>query len=257
VRDLAADAMRLRELHGGPLLLANAWDVATARLTEELGFPAVATSSAAVAAVLGGADADSLEPNDVFGAIASIAAAVSVPVTADVEAGYALPPTELAGRILAAGAVGCNLEDSDHHGEDVLVDPDAHAERISGLKEASRSNGVDLVVNARIDTYVRGIGDADEQLAETLRRGRLYRAAGADCVYPIGVVDPAHISALVDELGTVNVLLRPGTPSISSLTELGVARISVGSGLFNLAMEDVRRAATGLLTGHEWWNVWP
>jgi 2-methylisocitrate lyase-like PEP mutase family enzyme len=254
VRDLAADATRLREPHGGPLLLANAWDVATARLTEELGFPAVATSSAAVAAALGGPDADSLDPDAVFGAVAAIAAAVSVPVTADIEAGYGLPSPELAARLLASGAVGCNLEDTDHHSTGVLVDPDAHAERISGLKRASQSAGADLVVNARIDTYVRGVGDAGEQLAEALRRGRLYRAAGADCVYPIGVVDPSHISALVDELGTVNVLLRPGAPSIAALTELGVARISVGSGLFNLAMEDVRRAAAGLLRGQEWWN---
>jgi 2-methylisocitrate lyase-like PEP mutase family enzyme len=254
MRDLAADATRLRELHGRPLLLANVWDVPTARLTEEAGFPAVATSSAAVADGLGGQDTDSLDPDAAFGAIGAIAGAVSVPVTADVEAGYGLPAAELARRLLAAGAAGCNLEDSDHHGHEVLVDPDAQAERISRLTQASRSAGVDLVVNARIDTYLRRIGDADEQLAETLRRGRLYRAAGADCVYPIGVVDPAHISALVDELGTVNVLLMPGVPSIAALTELGVARMSVGSGLFELAMDEVRRAAAGLLTGDVWWT---
>jgi 2-methylisocitrate lyase-like PEP mutase family enzyme len=254
VRDLAADASRLRELHGRPLLLANAWDVATARLIQEIGFPVVATSSAAVAAALGGLDTDSLDPDAAFGAITEIAEAVSVPVTADIEAGYELPSDELASRLLAAGATGCNLEDSDHHGGGVLVDPDAQAERISRLKQASRSADVGLVVNARIDTYLGEIGRPDEQLEETLRRGRLYRAAGADCIYPIGVADPAHISVLVDELGTLNVLMRPGAPSISALTELGVARISVGSGLFDLGMKEVRRAAAGLLRGDVWWT---
>ncbi|HEY6053489.1 MAG TPA: isocitrate lyase/phosphoenolpyruvate mutase family protein, partial [Gaiellaceae bacterium] len=209
-------------------MLANAWDAASARLVEEVGFPAVATSSAAVAAVHGAADSDSLDVGVAFGAVAEIAAAVSVPVTADLEAGYGLEPDAFAERLLAAGAVGCNLEDSDHHGGGVLVAAEAQAERIGAIKEAARSRGVDVVLNARVDTYLRSV---DEPLAETIRRGRLYVEAGADCVYPIVLADLGAIRELVAELGPVNVLLRPGGPTVAELADAGVARVSVGSGL--------------------------
>lgn len=235
-----ASADELRALHrpGDPLVLANAWDAASARIVAEAGFPAVATSSAAVAEVHGAPDADVLDPELAFGAVREIAAAVSVPVTADMEAGYRLDPDEFARRLLAAGAVGCNLEDSDHHGGGVLVPAEAHAERLAAVAAAG------VVVNARIDAYVRRV---DDPLAETLRRGRLYREAGADCVYPIFLADLAQIRELVAELGNVNVLLRPGGPSVAELAEAGVARISVGSGLFRLAQERVREVAEALL----------
>ena len=240
-------AERLRSLHGSPpLLLANGWDAASARLVEEVGFPAVATSSAAVAAVHGADDADAMHPDVAFGALAEIAAAVSVPVTADVEAGYGLDPDAFAGRLLAAGAVGCNLEDSDHHGGGVLVPAEAQAERLAAIKQAARGRGVDIVLNARVDTYLRGV---DDPLAETIRRGRLYREAGADCVYPIFLADLGAIRELVAELGPVNVLLRPGGPTVAELAGAGVARISVGSGLFKLAQASLRDAAERLLAG--------
>lgn len=240
-------ADRLRSLHGSPpLVLANAWDAASARLVEEVGFPAVATSSAAVAAVHGAEDADAMHPEVAFGAVAEIAAAVSVPVTADLEAGYGLEPDAFAGRLLAAGAVGCNLEDSDHHGRGVLVPAEAQAERLAAVKQAARSRGVDLVLNARVDTYLRGV---DDPLAETIRRGRLYGEAGADCVYPIFLADLGAIRELVAELGPVNVLLRPGAPPVAELAEAGVARISVGSGLFSVAQASLRDAAVRLLAG--------
>lgn len=245
MRDLAADADRLRALHADFLLLANAWDAASARLVEAVGFPAVATSSAAVAAVRGAADDDSIGPDAAFAAVAGIAAAVSVPVTADLEAGYGLDGEELVRRLLAAGAVGCNLEDSDHRGGG-LVPPETHAELIRAVKDAGRRAGVDVVVNARVDAYVRRL---DDPLAATLRRGRLYREAGADCVYPIFLADPAQIRALVAELGVVNVLLRPDGPAVPELRGLGVARVSVGSGLFEAAEAAARREAERLLAG--------
>lgn len=237
-----ASADDLRALHrpGDPLVLANAWDAASARIVAEAGFPAVATSSAAVAEVHGAPDADVLDPELAFGAVREIAAAVSVPVTADMEAGYRLDPGEFARRLLDAGAVGCNLEDTDHHGGGVLVPAEEHAERLAAVASAG------VVVNARIDAYVRRVEDP---LAETLRRGRLYREAGAACVYPIFLADLAQIRELVAELGTVNVLLRPGGPSVAELAEAGVARISVGSGLFRLAQERVREAAERLRAG--------
>jgi 2-methylisocitrate lyase-like PEP mutase family enzyme len=240
-------ADRLRSLHGTPpLVLANAWDAASARLVEEVGFAAVATSSAAVAAVHGAADSDSMDVEVAFGAVREIAAAVSVPVTADLEAGYGLDPDAFAERLLAAGAVGCNLEDSDHHGGGVLVPAEAQAERIRAVKEAARSRGVDVVLNARVDTYVRSV---DEPLAETIRRGRLYREAGADCVYPIFLSDLGAIRELVGELGTLNVLLRPGGPTVAELAAAGVARVSVGSGLFKVAQAAARAEAERLLAG--------
>jgi 2-methylisocitrate lyase-like PEP mutase family enzyme len=236
-------------------VLANVWDAATARIVADAGAPAIATSSHAVADALGLPDTDVLGPDAAFAAVARIAAAVDVPVTADLEAGYGLEPAELVERLLDAGAVGCNIEDTDHHGDAVLVDADRHAARLAAIKAAGRSAGVDIVLNARTDAYARGLGAPEEQLAESLRRGRLYRDAGADCVYPIVVRDPAHIATLVAELGTVNVMALPGAPSIPELEAAGVARISVGSGLAVVAAKAVRRATERLLAGERaWWS---
>jgi 2-methylisocitrate lyase-like PEP mutase family enzyme len=253
--DLAAAAGLLRELHRPTLVLANVWDAATARLAEDAGCSAIATSSHAIADAFGVADTDVLGPDRAFAAVGAIASAVSVPVTADLEAGYALPPDELVERLLAAGAVGCNLEDTDHHGDQVLVDAEAQAARIAAVKDAGRTAGVDLVVNARTDAYARGLGTPGEQLEESLRRGRLYRRAGADCVYPILVADPAAITTLVAELKTVNVMSFSGGPSIEELRALGAARVTVGSGLARVAMKAFSRAAERLLAGEaSWWS---
>ncbi len=244
LRDLPAAAARLRELHRAPglLVLANCWDAASARIVERAGFPAVATTSAGVAASLGADDADVLDPDLAFGAVERIAAAVTVPVTADLEAGYGLAPDDLVARLLAAGAVGCNLEDTDHR-RGGLVDAATHAGRIAAVKAAGRAAGVDIVVNARVDVFLSGSGDS----ADAVARGRRYLAAGADCVYPIMVADRAAIAALVEELGgPVNVLLGPGVPDLAVLRQLGVARASVGSGLFRQAMAEVTAAAERL-----------
>ena len=248
MRDLVAAAARLRELHRAPglLVLANCWDAATAQVVEGLGFPAIATSSAAIAEAHGYEDADVLPPDLAFAAVERIASAVTVPVTADLEAGYGLPADELVARLLDAGAVGCNLEDSDHRGGG-LVEADTHAERVAAVKRAGRAARVDVVVNARTDVFLRGEGTLVEQRREAVRRGRRYLEAGADCVYPIAVADRATIAALVEELGgPVNILLGPAAPSLPVLRELGVARASVGSGLFRRALAEVRRAAEEL-----------
>jgi len=229
VSSLADAARRLRELHvpGAPLVLPNVWDVASAQLVVEAGFPVVATSSAALNATLGFPDDGSAPAEEVFTAIARIARAVDVPVTADIEDGYGLAPDDLAAALLEAGAVGCNLEDTDHAGGG-LVAPGPHAERIAALKDAARARGVDLVVNARVDAYIRGIGPE-----EGLRRAPLYREAGADCVYPIVIPDEELPSFLAAANGPVNVLARVTAPHLADLAALGVARISFGSGLAN------------------------
>lgn len=221
---------------GEPLVLANAWDVASAKLTEGLGFPAVATSSAAVALSLGYEDGQAMPAQVAFDAVARIAAGVSVPVTADMEAGYGLPPDEFAERLLATGAVGCNYEDTDH-GAGGLVDAEVQAARIAAVAR----HGV--IVNARIDVM-------EPVLDELLRRGRLYLDAGATCVYPIFQAEESVIAALVDGLGApVNVYLRSAAPPIPRLRELGVARISVGSRMFKASLEGARAYAESLQLG--------
>ncbi|MFG1702369.1 isocitrate lyase/phosphoenolpyruvate mutase family protein [Nonomuraea sp. M3C6] len=223
-------AAALRSLHvpGTPLVLPNVWDAASARAVQEAGFPAVATGSAAVARVLGYADGEGTPVGEMMAAVARVVRAVDVPVTADVERGYRLKPAELAERLLATGAVGCNLEDS-IPGTGELADAGAQADFLAGVRDAA---GPGLVINARIDTYIRGRTSREE----AVERGRRYLAAGADCVYPIGLGDEDEIRALVGELGApVNVLFRPGVPALARLGELGVARISFGGGLHQAA----------------------
>ena len=250
--ELAAKAQRLLDAHhsGEPLLLLNAWDVVSATAVADTGLQAVATSSHAIAEMLGHADDDSGDPNVIFALTASIARAVPVPVTADLEAGYRLPAVELVNRILDAGVVGCNLEDSDHHGDGVLIAADRQAARLAEVRAAADARGVHLVINARVDTFIRRAGDQTDPVAEAVRRARLYLEAGADCVYPIAVSRAEDAAALVEEIpGPVNLLAHRGGLSITKLTELGASRISLGAGLFNLAAERFRIVAGSLAAG--------
>jgi 2-methylisocitrate lyase-like PEP mutase family enzyme len=233
---VSAAALRALHVPGDPLLLPNAWDAATARLVQEAGFPVVATTSSGVAEALGYADRELTPVDEMLAAVKRIARAVAIPVTADLEGGYRLEPAELAERARAAGASGLNFEDTDHHGFPAQRPVDAQAERIAALKGAR-----DLVVNARVDTIIRG-GDVEEALA----RAAAYRDAGADCVYPIGLTDEADIARFVALGVPVNVLLSPDAPPISRLRELGVARISLGEYLYADAMDFVRERLTSL-----------
>jgi 2-methylisocitrate lyase-like PEP mutase family enzyme len=234
-RDVSALAERaevLRRLHTGPrpLVLPNAWDVASARLVVKAGFPVVATSSGAIAATLGYEDNDSTPVDEAFGAIARITRSVSVPVTADVEAGYGLSPEDLVARLLDAGAVGCNLEDTDHHGGAGLVDADENAERLRAVRHAATEAGVDVVLNARVDVLGRE-GDRRELFEEAVRRARRYLQAGADCVFPIRLADDALIGEFVRRVeGPVNIVAA-GAPPLARLAELGVARVSFAGSL--------------------------
>ena len=178
---LSAQADQLRGLHvpGSPLLLVNAWDPPSARRLAHDGYPAIATTSAGVAEALGYEDGNVTPPDEMLAAVARIAAVVDVPVTADLEAGYGLEPRELVEGLLQAGAVGLNFEDTDHE-TGALTDAELHAERLAAIKQAGRDSGVDVVLNARVDVFLRG-GELDD----AVRRGRLYAEAGADCVYPI------------------------------------------------------------------------
>jgi 2-methylisocitrate lyase-like PEP mutase family enzyme len=236
-----AEAFRSRHRPGRPVVLPNAWDAASAVAVVQAGFGAVATTSSGLAAALGWEDHERAPAAEVFAAVGRISRSVTVPVTADLEGGYGLPPDELVDRLLAAGAVGCNLEDSDHRaGADApLLDADEHAAYLAAVKDAGRAAGVDIVLNARIDVYVRGVGDPASRADETRRRARRYRDAGADCVYPIAIRDRDALAAIVadsggaDTGGAVNVLALPGWLSLGELAGLGVARVSYGGSLFH------------------------
>jgi 2-methylisocitrate lyase-like PEP mutase family enzyme len=184
-----------------------------------------------------------------FAAIGRIARAVDVPVTADIEAGYGLPPEEVARRLLEAGAVGCNLEDTDHSTR-TLRDPNLQLERLQAFKAAARAAGVEVVLNARTDVFLRGI---ERPLEEGIRRGRLYLESGADCVFPIGVGDEPTIVTLVDGIPSpINVIAGfRGAPGWRRLSELGVRRVSYAGRLFRAATTDHMQRLTALRQGQE------
>ena len=243
---LSAQADQLRGLHvpGSPLLLVNAWDPPSARRLARDGYPAIATTSHGVAEALGYEDGNVTPPDEMLAAVGRIAAAVDVPVTADLEAGYGLEPRELVEGLLRAGAVGLNFEDTNHE-TGALADAESHAERLAAIKQAGRDAGVDVVLNARVDVFLRG-GDVDDGV----RRGRMYAEAGADCVYPIAARGRDAIGGLVRKIGApVNILAVPGGLSLGELGELGVARISFGAGLMLAAMEAAAQVATDYSAG--------
>jgi 2-methylisocitrate lyase-like PEP mutase family enzyme len=235
VTSLVERAERLRALHrpGRPLLLPNAWDPPSAAAVAAAGFTAVATSSAAVADSIGYADGGSTPAAEMFAAVARIAAAAGeLPVTADIEAGYGLDAKDLVAELIGAGAVGCNLEDSDPASERLLA-PEVQAERLASVRAAADAAGVPVVINARVDVFLPGRSNTPaDPVADAIARGRHYLAAGADCVYPILVKDAATVGALVDGIGgAVNALTFPGGPDLAGLTAQGVARVSFGGGL--------------------------
>ncbi|MEV5549003.1 isocitrate lyase/phosphoenolpyruvate mutase family protein [Streptomyces sp. NPDC052309] len=231
-----------RALHHGrapddPLVLPGPWDAASARVFAEAGFPALATPSAGVAASLGYEDGQT-PAEEMFAAVARITRSVDVPVSADVEDGYGLAPKELVERLLEAGAVGCNLEDS-VRGE--LKDPQEHAEWLAEVRSAAADR---LFVNARVDTFVRGIGDPDR----AIERAALYVAAGADCVYPIAAPHSVLPLLRAGIQGPVNVVTTPGIgPSPAELGELGATRITFGPGLQRRAAGALREIAAQLV----------
>ena len=230
-----------RSLHSGPapLVLANAWDVASARIIEDAGARAIATTSAGVSWSLGAPDGDHLDRDQAVGLIARITAAVGVPVTADIESGYASTPdgvTDTVRRVIAAGAVGINIEDG--------LRP--AAEQCTRLAAARKAGGA-LFINARTDTYRRGLGDPDTRLSATLERAAAYLAAGADGIFVPGVTDPAIVSALVKGVDApLNIMAGPGAPPISTLAELGVARVSLGAAISGAAYAVARNSAREL-----------
>ena len=247
---LQEQARRFRQLHAGPgiLVLPNAWDVITARVIETAGFSAIATSSAGVAWALGYADGERISRGEMLAVVRRIASSVRVPVTADMEAGYGTTPEaagETARGVIAAGAVGLNLEDGTNDGR--LVDIALHQDRIRAVREAGRAAGVPLVINARTDAFEVKEWSPAERLTAAVRRANAYRAAGADCLFVPHVSDGATIDQLARDIeGPLNIIAGPPAPTIPELERLGVRRASLGPRVVQAALGLVRRAATEL-----------
>lgn len=248
-----------RALHHGPpiLVVPNAWDAVSARLFEIAGFSCVGTTSAGIAWSLGYVDGETIPRDEMLAAVAHITRVTKVPVTADIEAGYGRSPREVAETVrlaVAAGAVGINLEDAggDDHGGP-LIELSLQCERIAAAREAADmgvGSGAGAVVNARTDVFWSAVGPEDTRLARALERVQAFGAAGADCAFVPRVHDRDVIKELVNGAGVpLNVLASPGVPDISALAALGVARVSVGSGIARAAAAAIRHAATELSEG--------
>lgn len=234
-------AETLRRLHAAPelLVMVNVWDAASARTVAAApGCRALATASWSIAAAHGLPDGEAMSRDAMLAAVAMVAAASDLPVSADLERGYGDVEDTVAGAI-AAGAVGCNLEDSEADG---LRPAAEHAERVAAARKAGDRAGVPLVINARTDAFLVGGG-----LEQAIERGRAYADAGADCIFVPGA--PADtIERLVVGMGApVSLFARPGGPSLAELERLGVARVSVGPGTMGVAMAALARAAEALL----------
>jgi len=243
-------AERFRALHAGPrlLVLPNAWDVISARMIEEAGFPAIATSSAGVAWALGYADGERISRGEMLAVVRRIAQAVRIPVTADVEAGYgatAEAAAETARGVLAAGAIGLNLEDATDEG--VLLDLTLQVERVRAVREAGAAARVPLVVNARTDAFEMKQWSPAERFTAAVRRANAYRAAGADCLFVPHVSDADTIGRLAREIaGPLNVIAGPPAPPLDQLESLGVRRASLGPRIVQATLGLIRRIAVEL-----------
>ncbi|HEV3205631.1 MAG TPA: isocitrate lyase/phosphoenolpyruvate mutase family protein [Terriglobales bacterium] len=245
-------ADEFRAMHHGPkiLLLPNAWDVASARVIEDAGFGAIASTSAGIAFSLGYPDGQRISRAEMLAVVRRITAAVKVPVTADVEAGYGNRPEDAARttqEVIEAGAVGMNLEDATGDPGHPLFDLQQQVERVKAVRESAREAGVPIVLNARTDTYLLQTGAPAGRCDETLRRLAAFRDAGADSVFVPGLRDPETIKRLVAELKCpVNILAGPGSPSVPELEKLGVARVSLGSAPMRATLGLLRKMAEEL-----------
>ncbi|MFI5889078.1 isocitrate lyase/phosphoenolpyruvate mutase family protein [Actinoplanes sp. NPDC051513] len=245
---MTQQAALLRSLHvpGSPLVLPNAWDAASARVAEAAGAPVVATTSAGVAWSLGAPDGDALDRDAAVAAVRRVVAAVSVPVTADIESGFGDDPAGVAETIrgvVAAGAAGVNLEDSVRPVGEMVA-------RLVAAREAAPRE--DLFINARIDNYLRGKAD----LADTVARAEAYLEAGADGIFVPGAVDPELIGELVAKISApLNILVWPGAPTVAELAALGVARVSLGSGVAQAAYALMRKAVQEALTSGTYTSI--
>lgn len=253
VRAQADKAEKFRKLHHGPrmLLLPNAWDVASARILEECGHPAIATTSAGIAYSLGYPDGQRISRGEMLEVVGRIARAVRIPVTADLEAGYGTTVKEMAETLKAAieaGVIGMNLEDVTGDDESSQVAVPLQVEKIRVIRETAASLAVPFVLNARTDIYLMPIGPEPTRFERTVERLCAYRDAGADCLFAPGLYDRDTIAKLVKAVeAPLNILATPACPPLGELEKIGVARVSAGSGIMRAAMGAVQRIGKEML----------
>lgn len=253
---LKLKALRFLRLHKGPhiLLLPDAWDAASARIFGAAATEALATTSAGIANALGYPDGQRIPREEMIGAVRRIVKAVAIPVTADIEAGYGPAPEDVAvtiRQVLEAGAVGVNLEDA--ASDITLYEVPQQVERLRAAREAATALGVPLVINARTDVYLQGRSDSSYAFEEALRRLTAYRDAGASCLFVPGLRDIHTIARMTRAIGTpLNILAGPGVPSARDLENIGVARLSLGSGPMRAAMGLMRKIGRELLENGTW-----
>ncbi len=241
-----------RALHAGKqiLILPNGWDVPSARVFEDAGFPAIATSSAGMLVSLGYPDGEVISRDEFVSAVGRIARVLSVPLSVDVVAGFGKTTKEVlvtVKAILKTGAVGINIEDFTHATKK-LYPIERQIENIKAIRKLGETTGIPVVINARTDALRFGEGGEEERFKEAIRRAIAYRDAGADCVYPMGLVDASPIASFVKALDfPINVMVRKGLPPISELQRLGAARVSFGPNPSYAAMGLLKRAAKEVL----------
>src|SRR5882757_2444674 len=253
MRMQAKKAEQFRKLHHGPrmLLLPNAWDVASARILEECGHPAIATTSAGIAYSLGYPDGQRISRGEMLEVVGRVARAVRIPVTADLEAGYGTTAKDMAETVKAAieaGAIGMNLEDVTGDDESSHVALPLQVEKIRAIRETAKSLGVPFMLNARTDVYLMPVGPEATRFERTVERLRAYRDAGADCLFAPGIYDRETIVKLVKAIpAPINILMQPQCPSLGELEKIGVARVSAGSMLMRAALRVVQRVGKEML----------
>ena len=260
--DQITRAAAFRDLNlAGRLVLPNAWDAASARIFELAGFPAIGTTSAGIAYARGFRDAERIGREAMVREIASIAAAVAAPVTADVEAGYGPRPEDVAETVEAvidAGVVGVNLEDNTHgRATEPLFGVEEHGARIAAARMAAERHDLPLVINARTDTFLLNLGeDPDERLAMTIARGRAYLAAGADLVFIPLLLDPAAVRRAAAGIGgPISLMAVPGAPPAADLFAAGASRVSLGAAAMLATLATLRAIAEDIRTTGAWGTI--
>jgi 2-methylisocitrate lyase-like PEP mutase family enzyme len=232
------------------LVLPNAWDVPSARIFEDAGFPAIATSSAAVSVSLGYPDGERIWKEELFVTVKKIADRLTVPLTVDIESGFGASFDELSDtirKVVAAGGVGVNIEDIADFDSKTLFPIEEQVKRIRTVRTVADSLGVPLVINARTDAYRFGLGDEKAKLDEAIRRANTYAKADADCVYPMGLAGKDTIAAFVKAVNKpVNIMARKGAPTIAELEKIGVKRFSLGPTPMYATMGMLKRIAQEL-----------
>jgi 2-methylisocitrate lyase-like PEP mutase family enzyme len=252
-REQKEKAVQFRQFHHEvPLLvLPNVWDAASARIVVQAGCRAIATTSSGVAAALGYRDGQQISRDMLIEALARITRVVECPVTADIEAGYGNTIDEVlqtVKEVITTGVVGINIEDSLTHQEQALVEISYQVEQIKALRQLANSMDVPFVINARVDVFLLAIGEPESRFEQAVQRANAYLQAGADCVYPIGMLDRDLIANLVKAInGPINILGGPPAPTLPELARLGVARVSLASGLMRSVLGHLRAIAQELL----------